>query len=197
MSVAFFPNLNRMEDAQLWDELRAGQKPALEKIYRQQVEALFRYGRGLTHNEPLIEDAIQELFIELWKRHNSLGPTDAIRPYLLVALRRKLVRMLQRKDQQSVSWEDETPPEAAEEGAESGIIERESEAEERAQLSGAMASLSPRQQEILHLKYFQGLEYKDIAEVLGINYQSVRNTASAALKALRKSLSLFFLLWFL
>jgi RNA polymerase sigma-70 factor (ECF subfamily) len=175
-----------MEDAQLWQQLRSGQKSALEHIYRREVDALYRYGRRLTDNVPLVEDAIQELFIELWKRRESLGATDAIRPYLLVALRRKLVRLSQKRDQQTLSWEEEQPPEAETEAAESQLIAEEQTAEAQQRLQQALQQLSARQREILYLKYFQGLDYKAIAEVIGINYQSVRNTASAGLKALRK-----------
>jgi RNA polymerase sigma-70 factor (ECF subfamily) len=41
------------------------------------------------------------------------------------------------------------------------------------------------------------MDYHTIAEVLEINYQSVRNVASAGLKALRKLIGLLFLLWWL
>jgi RNA polymerase sigma-70 factor (ECF subfamily) len=177
-----------MQDAQLWQQLRSGQKSALEHIYRREVDALYRYGRRLTENVPLVEDAIQELFIELWKRRESLGATDAIRPYLLVSLRRKIVRLSQKRDQQTLSWEEEQPPEAETDDVESQLIAEEQSAETQQRLQQALQQLSSRQQEILYLKYFQGLDYKDIAEAIGINYQSVRNTASAGLKALRKVL---------
>ena len=186
-----------MQDAQLWQQLRSGHKPALERIYRQEVDALYRYGRRLTENVPLVEDAIQELFIELWKRRESLGATDAIRPYLLVSLRRKIVRLSQKRDQQTLSWEEEQPPETETEAAESQLIAEEQTAETQQRLQQALQQLSPRQREILYLKYFQGLDYKDIAEAIGINYQSVRNTASAGLKALRKVLQSWPLLWWM
>ncbi|NBC08955.1 MAG: sigma-70 family RNA polymerase sigma factor [Bacteroidetes bacterium] len=186
-----------MQDAQLWQQLRSGHKPALERIYRREVDALYRYGRRLTENVPLVEDAIQELFIELWKRRESLGATDAIRPYLLVSLRRKIMRLSQKRDQQTLSWEEDQPPEAETEAAESQLIAEEQTAETQQRLQQALQQLSPRQREILYLKYFQGLDYKDIAEAIGINYQSVRNTASAGLKALRKVLQSWPLLWWM
>jgi len=46
--------------------------------------------------------------------------------------------------------------------------------------------LGARQKEIIYMKYFSGLNNKEIAEVLGVSYQTVRNTLCNALKNIRK-----------
>ena len=69
------------------------------------------------------------------------------------------------------------------------IVQAEEAATQQEQIARALQLLSDRQREVLYLKYFEEIDYKQIAEMLGINYQSVRNTASAGLKALRKLLA--------
>ncbi len=69
------------------------------------------------------------------------------------------------------------------------MVQAEEIATQKEQIARALTLLSDRQREVLYLKYFEEIEYKQIAEILGINYQSVRNTASAGLKALRKLLT--------
>ncbi len=49
-----------------------------------------------------------------------------------------------------------------------------------------LQKLSPRENEIIHLKYFQGFKNMEIAESLGLEYQTVRNTLNNAIKKLRK-----------
>lgn len=175
------------EDIQLWDRLRQGQKSALEQIYRREVNALFRYGRSIAQDEALVEDVIQDLFIQLWKRHAGLGPTDNIHRYLLVALRRALIRQLQRGQGRTLAWEEGQSSGEEAEAADAALMAEAEQAEQRQQIEQLFAQLSNREREVLHLRYIEEMEYKDIAELLGINYQSVRNLASAGLARMRKS----------
>jgi RNA polymerase sigma-70 factor (ECF subfamily) len=175
-------------DQQLWQKLREGDKKALSDIYQAQVDALFRYGCQFTQDQRLVEDMIQDLFIELWKNHATLGTTDAIRQYLLVALRRKIIRQLQQSSQRQEKAAQHWSTASDTEAADYKLIENETVSAQQQQLNKALAQLSDRQREVLYLKYFEGFNYKEIADMLQINHQSVRNTATAGLKALRKLL---------
>lgn len=53
-------------------------------------------------------------------------------------------------------------------------------------LAAAIASLSPRQREILYLYYIRELSYKEITVILDMNLQSCRNLLSRALVHLRE-----------
>jgi DNA-directed RNA polymerase specialized sigma24 family protein len=57
--------------------------------------------------------------------------------------------------------------------------------------------LSSRQQEILYLKFHSEMDYDQIIEIMGLNYQSARNLVTRALEALRKSMISIFVLIFL
>jgi RNA polymerase sigma factor (sigma-70 family) len=47
-------------------------------------------------------------------------------------------------------------------------------------------SLGERQKEIVYLRYYSGLNSKEIAEMLGVSNQTVRNTLCTALVKIRK-----------
>jgi RNA polymerase sigma-70 factor (ECF subfamily) len=180
-------------DLQLWRALKAGDKKALAAIYQQEVDALFRYGCQITADQALVEDSIQDLFIELWKNRATLGDTDAIRQYLLVALRRKIIRHLKQgvnRTERHLKVVDANAHTAA---VDERVIAAEETESQQKTVSKALSLLSERQREILYLRYFEEMDYQHIATVLGINYQSVRNTASAGMKALRKLLGILFL----
>ena len=53
-------------------------------------------------------------------------------------------------------------------------------------LMTSVNSLGERQKEIVYLKYYSGFNNKEIADVLGISYQTVRNTLCNALIKIRK-----------
>ncbi|MEQ8707045.1 MAG: sigma-70 family RNA polymerase sigma factor [Phaeodactylibacter sp.] len=184
-----------MSDIQLWDALRRGNKSALETIYRQEVADLFRYGRRIIDDEALVEDVIQDLFIGLWRRRDGIGPTDSIRRYLFVALRRDLIRRHARLRRITGELDESIMEEKTVTAIDMEMIREENQELRSAQLQKAMDKLSKRQREVLYLKYFQGMDYQTIAEVMGINYQSVRNVASAGLNALRKLIGLLLLWW--
>ncbi len=51
-----------------------------------------------------------------------------------------------------------------------------------------MEILSNRQKEAVFLKYYNQMSYEDICDIMNINYQSVRNLISTALKKLNTEL---------
>ena len=53
-------------------------------------------------------------------------------------------------------------------------------------LMDAFSRLSPHQQEIIYLYYVNELKHEDIAEILGINYQSSKNLLFRSLSKLKK-----------
>lgn len=170
-------------DSNLWSQLKAGDKKALERIYRDHAPALIRYGRKFSADGQLVEDCLQDLFIELWKNREGLGDTDAIRKYLLVSLRRKIIRAL--TNSHIAGQEPEEHHFSAAFDIESQWETEEWDNERRRQLQKALESLSKRQQEVLYLKYFMEMDYAQIGEIMELNYQSARNLTHRALEAMR------------
>lgn len=184
-----------MNDSDLWDLLRAGDQSALADIYTNEVSHLLVYGKKLTPSTPIIEDAIQDLFVEIWHRKSTLGPTDNIRKYLLVALRRKIIAVInqnEKKIRSSAPEENELP---IIDSPETHLINWQASEQQESDLKKAIDQLSLRQKEIVHLKYNLGLDHKAISEVMGLSYQSTRNLLATAVKNLKKLLHFLILLW--
>jgi len=183
-------------EQQLWERLRGGDKGALEQIYRQEVDFLIQYGLKICADQPLVQDAVQDLFVQLWQRREGVNTTTAIRPYLLVALRRSVVRQMQTRSKH----QDERPVEEFSFGAELSVdqlMEREELSQEQAsQLQRAFQELSDRQREAVYLRYYQGMAYEEVSTIMGLNYQSVRNLVSAGIRRLRGLLALIWYILF-
>lgn len=179
-----------MNDLALWKKLKDGDQAALEKIYREQAVTLLRYGKKISKNEQLVEDAIQDLFIELWKNRQTIGETDSIKRYLLTALRRKVIRMLKKQSKRNDQIEMEDLPFMATIAIDEQIMAKELSEERSEQLKIAMEQLSKRQKEGIYLKYFMEMDYEDIGEIMGISYQSTRNLVFNALKSLKSKMTI-------
>ena len=71
---------------------------------------------------------------------------------------------------------------------EESIILKELKDHQKQMLQDALENLPTRQKEILFLKYYNGMSYEEIEEILSINYQSIRNHIYRALERLRANL---------
>lgn len=186
-----------MDEIALWDELRAGHKSALEKIYRDQVDLLFRYGCKFTQDESLVKDSIQELFIEIWNNHQGLGATNSIKKYLLASLRRKIIKTQNKQRRWLLGDQSLQSDFDLELAPEDNIISEEINSEQHEMIKKAIAALSKRQKEAIYLKYYADLEYEEICQIMDISYQSIRNLMVKALKKMRDSIGAISFLFFL
>ncbi len=178
-----------MNDLELWQQLKNGDRTAFKKIYADHIQALYKYGRRFCNDPSLVEDCIQDLFIEIWNKRTTIGNTDSIIRYLLVSLRRKIYR--QNKVKNKVELNDQLFPS---EDDSFRWPEDDHSDQRKKELQAAIKSLSPNQQEVIYLKYFQGLDYEEISEVLDMKYQSVRNLVYRAMTKLRDQFPIIFLL---
>lgn len=187
--------MNSNDDIKLWDSLRSGEQSALKKIYDQEFSFLFNYGRKITSHHSVVEDSIQDLFIEIWNRHSNLSSTDSIRKYLAISLKRKIIRQLQKDQKTSLQEDFKTNDFEAEISIESKLISSETKSEKQKWLKSEFSKLPARQKELIYLKYYAGMDNESIAEAMDISNQSVRNLAHKAIKSLAKNvLVIIFLL---
>lgn len=173
-------------ETDLWTRFRQGDRGAFAEIYFTHYESLLNYGRRFTPDAPLVEDAIQDLFVELWQYHATLSATTSVRFYLLRALRNQLSRRLQ-SPFQSLGETDALPFDA-QYSFEQQWMDAQDEQETWVTLRRAINGLTPRQREVVYLRFFNDLDYAEVAAVMGLSYQATRNQVYLALKALREHL---------
>jgi RNA polymerase sigma-70 factor (ECF subfamily) len=172
-------------DLILWTGLRAGDKLALEQIYNRYAKALYNYGRKVCTNTVLVEDAIQDLFIDLWRYRTRLSSQVSVRFYLYAALRRKIMKEDQRHTAVHFSfhWDELNLISFSEE---TNVIHNEIMSEQSRQLKYNLNNLSPRQYEAIVLRFYDELSYAEIAAMMDVNEQSVRNLVQRGLEHLRQ-----------
>lgn len=185
-------------EAALWDEFRAGSLQAFTELYNTHVRALYGYGRKFTADTDMLEDCIQDLFIDLWKKRENLGFTNSVKFYLFVALRNRIIRQKQSASKRAAEafpaeyeFEIALSPETA-------LINDQTWLEQKRYLEQAISKLTRRQKEAVYLKFFEGLSYEETASIMNLELRSVYNLISKAVEALRhnapKVLVLLFLL---
>ena len=174
------------QDSILWQRFKEGDKVAFESLIRTYYQPLFEYGRKFTSDRDALKDHVHDLFTNLWERREVLGSTDCIKPYLLKSLRNRIYKEKQRSDIFAEVDEHDKTPFGFDEDEETRIISTESSDEKKLQIKHVLSTLTRRQQEIIHLKFYQNLSNDQIAELLVISRPAVANLLYQTLKLFRE-----------
>ncbi len=171
-------------ERQLWSRFQRGDQAALSQIYHQYYKDLYRYGYKITDDSDLTRDYLQAFFLYLWERREHLQALDTIRFYLIKAFRRHVFRAMEKEARFAKSAEASDAA-AITFSHEEVLADQESESARNGYVAQLLNTLSPRQREIIYLRYYEEMSPGEIAEVLSINYQSVINHLHQALHRMR------------
>jgi len=165
--------------------LQHGDEAALASLMRIYYDDLYHYASRFTRNHELIKDCIQEVFISLWQRRETIGTIISPRYYFLRAIKNKTLKALHKNINEVSSAGLEEYEFIYEFSIERIIIERQISEEKARKLRDTLSLLSKRQKEIIYLKYYQYLDHGQIAELMNISRQSVYNLLHEAIQKLR------------
>ena len=179
--------LLRPTESERWAKFKSGDNDTLSMIYGENSKKLYQYGLKLTPNHSIIEDAIQELFCDLVRNRKNLGDTNNIQFYLIKSFKRKLLRQLQKEKRYNLKDSDEEYTFEITYSIEHDIIIEEKSNQKIYLLHEAIKNLSPRQKEVVYLKYTLELEYDEIAEIMDMSIESCRNLIYRSIKSLKDS----------
>lgn len=167
----------------LWSAYVNGDRSAFSDIYKNYSESLFQYGLKLTSDVEVIKDSVQDLFIELWNARAKKEGVIHIKTYLLRSLRYKILKSIQTKSHEPIEHHENA---FYIKDKEAQIILEEIEKMKTYELRNMISNLPQRHQEVIHLKYYQGLSNDRISTILDINKQSVSNLLHRAISGLKK-----------
>ena len=173
-------------EIECWNKMRRGDGASLSWIYDRYFRLLYNYGRKLNRDDRSVEDAIHDLFVDLWNTRQNLSATTSVRFYLYRSLRRRLARNHSEKDifrDRSIDMDDFLQ---IERGIEEQIVEEETSNLWIDQLKKMLNDLSPRQYEAMVLRFYDDFSWEEIGSILGVNEQSARNLVQRGLAQLRE-----------
>lgn len=155
-------------------------KRDIDEAFRCYYRPLCLYAMHYLHDMYLVEDLVQDCFVELWERMNDEKTVSSVKAYLYMMVRNRCLDTLKKDNQIDCNV---SPSDLA------GIIQDE-EAEERslieARLWTAIDSLPKKCREVFLLSKRDGLKYKEIADKLNISTKTVENQVAKAMKLLKE-----------
>jgi RNA polymerase sigma factor (sigma-70 family) len=177
--------LIRLQEA--WSNFKGGDFASLGVLFEIYYKELFYYGIKIVALPELVKDTIQDLFADVWERRDKMISVNNFKAYLIISLRRELVRRITRIRKESLT--DELVTLQFFFSPEDFLISDEESRNHSRLLAQSMKELTDRQREVILLRFFHNLEFQEIGQVLEMNIQSVRNLLFRSLEKIRKDMS--------
>jgi len=171
-------------DAVLLARLAADDSSALDALLAKYWSPLTMFIARMTGSPEAAEDAVQETFCRLWERRRTWRVEGSVGGLLF-----RLARNIAISEHRHLQAEERAASIAGETLPTHHDAPELPDAELRAVLEDAIATLPPRRREVFLLRVVHELSYKEIAAVMGTSPQTVANQLSHALGELRKKLS--------
>ncbi|MEO1438031.1 MAG: RNA polymerase sigma-70 factor [Bacteroidota bacterium] len=166
------------------DEKTAQQ--VLEQLFRKQHARLVQFAIRLCNDHFAAEEIVMDLFMDLWKRRDTISLSTNENAYLNRAVINKVYDYLKKKNKadQTISYPEKAPLVVNTNIQDKALFAKE--LEERIQ--AVIEKLPPRCKLIFKLNRFEQRSYKEIAEDLNISPKAVEKQISRALSILRKAI---------
>ncbi|MFD1605158.1 RNA polymerase sigma factor [Flavobacterium artemisiae] len=175
-----------IDDAALWSNLKAGDEKSFSLLFEKYYGDLISYGNSLSPYSEKVQDCVQDVFADIWLYRNSLQEYVTVKAYLLSSVRKRIARLFERDHIFRKTTSTEKLEFLFDFSIENDLVEDELTAERVLYLNKLLNELPARQKEALYLRYHQGLNVEQIAEMLDVNYQSANNLLYRGLLSLRK-----------
>jgi RNA polymerase sigma factor (sigma-70 family) len=174
------------DDSVLWCGLKTGDEKAFSTLFKKYCEHLIRYGNSFSSHAEKVQDCVQDVFADLWLYKHSLNEEVNVKAYLLSSVRNRIARLHERDHIFRNPASTDSIEFLFDFSIEHQLIIDENTADKVQQLNRYINLLPSRQKEALYLRYHQGLNVEQIADMLDVNYQSANNLLHRALLNLRK-----------
>ncbi|WP_316794724.1 RNA polymerase sigma factor [Pedobacter frigoris] len=172
-----------------WEAMCTGDKKAFLDLYKGLYRSLSVFGLRVCSDPDVVSDTVNQVFLELWEKHEFLPRVDQVESYLRTILKRKILKQIghQQKLDRVISAIAKDG-ELTEMPYEELIVKIQSDDLVKRRLSQALEKLSLQQRKLVQLRFYEGLSYEEVAATAQLTVRTAYNTIYEALKILRKYL---------
>lgn len=170
-------------DIEILDILKSNPNVALRSLYRSYYRYVCSIVYKMIGDGAVAEDISQEVFVEVWKRRETLDVNTSLKGYLRkVAVNKTLNHIRSKK--MDFEQEDAILQLPSTENSTQKILEAE---DLQKAINIAVDNLPERCRIIFGLSRYEEKTYREISEQLEISTKTVENQISKALKLVRKA----------
>jgi len=164
-------------DEQLLGRIASDDREAFAALYERHAGRILRFAMRIVRTPHLAEEVLQETMMVVWNEADRFEGRSKATTWIL-GIARNLSHNLLRREARGTRELD--PPAVGEDPG--------PPAERAVLIDAAVARLSPRLREVLHLVFYEELTLREVAEILGIPEGTVKSRMHHARKTLAKEL---------
>jgi RNA polymerase sigma-70 factor, ECF subfamily len=178
--------LERGEDEQLMMLAVAGHKPAFAVLVQRHLQRITKFCARFCGHLSVAEELAQEIFLEVWLRRDRYRSQGKFVVFLFMVARH---RCLNRVRDEGRRYRREQWVSEGEIAGTPSQLDVLLDKERQRQVQVGLSGLSVKLREALLLRFDQGLDYADVARILGCSESTTRSRVRLAMLALRATLA--------
>jgi len=178
---------NKIADDELVLLLKRGDPLAFAALYNRYQGLLYIYASKIARDFDIAEDLVQELFVYLWEKRDTIQFNRSVSSFLYTSIRYRFLNLV---DKQVVRSDYARSFQLFLDKGEFSVDNYIEEKELNRIIEAEIDNLPSKMREIFLLSRRLNLKNLEIAERLGISEKTVKNQLSLALKLLRERLGL-------
>ena len=167
--------------------IAAGDKTAVQECLSTYGGLVWSIARKLLRNSDDAEDAVQEVFVDVWKNAGRFDESQASETTFIAMIARRRVIDRIRHSTRRISADS----------LDDVLLEPFTRSDQTMQISveaneaaKAMRTLRPEQQQVLRLSIIQGMSHQEISDATGMPLGTVKTHARRGLVQVRETLGL-------
>lgn len=166
-------DFSSLSDENIWIAFQDGNEGAFIHIYKNYANVLFNFGMKFCQDRDLVKDCLQDFFVYLRKSRSKLSTTNSIKLYLMKSFRRRVIEYVNKAQNEKKRNSDAVDfTLQIENSHEMKFIEAQVDSENAGRLTEALDKLDPREREAVYYFYYEGIGYKQIAEMMEFTHVS-------------------------
>lgn len=171
-------------DRDLLARIGRGDEAALRCFYERYQARVYRYLESRLNDPFAAADVLNEVMLEIWRHGVRFAGRSKVSTWVLGIARHKAIDHMRREGRHRGEVFDEAMPDEDSPSASDAIAGLQ----EAGRLKRCLARLSEVQREMVHLAFFEGLSYPEIATVAGCPEGTVKTRIFHAKQALKRCL---------
>ena len=178
-------SLDKASDEQLLHAMAGEDMDALGEFYRRHESRVYRYLVTRLNDSATAADLLNDVMLDVWRGAARFAGRSKVTTWMLGIAHHKVLNHWRRQGSRVFTEVDET----LEDESESANLEKALSAVQDAErLRECLGKLSDAHREVIHLVFFEELDYAEIATVMGVPEGTVKSRVHHAKNRLQQLL---------
>jgi len=169
------------KEARIFEKIKNGDKKSFEKLFSIYYEPLCNFAYLFVKDREVVEEAVSDVFINIWRKKESINIQLNIKSYLYKSTKNSIISYTRKRRLNVVSIDDYEDGKAIE-TPETILIK----SEKKDHFNQILKTMPKKAGLVFRMHKVDGMKYREIAEVLSISEKTVENHMGNSLRHLRK-----------